>query len=171
MKKSVKKQKKLFSVKWLIVLSVLAILIVIAAAVKIYSRPNLAVEPSFIPGSGTRIYRQTKDVAAYQTGRVRSSARKGDLFEMTYQIDIERGTVTRSNIRRLDKKEAVADDTAYRIVNRRYLLKSRAGEGGGTIIAVHRNSGEILSLGDTFAFSTRTSDFAQMITGVYDRVY
>lgn len=119
----------------------------------------------------TRTYRQIRDVATYQTGKVHASRKKGDLFEMTYEIDLENGTVTRKNMRRLDKETGVDDDTVYRITNRRYLLKSKAGEGGNTIIAVHRQTGEILSLGGSFAFSTRTSDFSQMITGVYDRVY
>lgn len=120
--------------------------------------------------ANVRTYRQIKDVATYQTGKVKSSSKKGDLFEMTYHIDIDAGTVTRQNIRRLDKKEPVPDDAAYRIVNRRYLLRSKAGEGGQTIVAIHRDTGEILSLGDTFAFSSRTSDFSQIITGVYKRI-
>jgi len=118
-----------------------------------------------------RTYRQIKDVATYQTGRVRSSSRKGNLFEMTYAIDLDKGTVVRTKIRRLDHSAGADDDTAYRIANRRYLLKSKSGEGGRTIVAIHRETGEVLSLGDTFAFSSRTSDFSQMITGVYKRIY
>jgi hypothetical protein len=154
----------------LLLLIVLGVSVWAVQSVMSYHRTGFSTASAdMIPGA--RMYRQIRDVATSQTGRVRSSAKKGNLFEMTYLIDIENGIVTRNSVRRLDRPTASPDETVYRIVNRRYLLRSRAGEGGSTIIAINRETGEVLSLGDTFAFSTRGSDFAQVITGVYNRVY
>ncbi|MDR1997739.1 MAG: hypothetical protein LBQ83_05390 [Candidatus Margulisbacteria bacterium] len=119
----------------------------------------------------TRTYRQIKDVAAKQNGQVKTSRAKGNLFTMTYEIDRERGLVTRRHIRRLDdKSDGRPSRRQYTIVEKKYVLRSPAGEGGNAIVAVNSNTGELLLLGDTFALTSRTSDFAQMITGIYQRI-
>ncbi|MDR2431328.1 MAG: hypothetical protein LBD99_03635 [Candidatus Margulisbacteria bacterium] len=117
-----------------------------------------------------RTYRQIRDVAARQNGKVKTSRAKGDLFEVTYEIDREKGTVIRRHIRRLDKEQGRNSQKKYTIVERKYVLHSKAGGGGGAIVAVNDTVGELILLGDTFAFTSRTSAFAQMITGVYERV-
>lgn len=117
-----------------------------------------------------RTYRQIKDVATRENGSVVSSQSKGNLFEFTYDIDREQGIVTRIKIRRLDQTEAVPDNTQYTIMQNKMLLGSVPGGGGNAIMAVEKNGSEIISLGDNVAFTSRTSDFAQMITGVYERL-
>ncbi|MFH1710200.1 MAG: hypothetical protein ABH860_03920, partial [bacterium] len=57
------------------------------------------------------------------------------------------------------------------ITEKKKLLGSKAGRGGKVIVAVSKDGSEILELGGKFAFTTRTSPFSQIITGVYKRVY
>jgi hypothetical protein len=117
-----------------------------------------------------RVYRQVSDVAAKQNGRIEKSSRNDNLFEFTYDVDLARNIVTRTKIRRLDQESAVADATRYKIMSERNVISSKAGTGGPAIIAVEENGSEIIQLGDDFAFTSRTSDFSQMITGVYKRI-
>ena len=118
-----------------------------------------------------RTYRQMKDVATTEKGKVRQSGSKGDLFEYTYSIDVVNKTVTRIKMRRLDQAEAKKDNTVYRITQDMKLMGSEAGNGGRVIVASRRDGGEILELSPRFAFNMRTSPFSQVITGVYQRVY
>lgn len=116
-----------------------------------------------------RIYRQVSDVAAKQTGRIEKSNKQEDLYEFTYEINQEQNLVVRTAIRRLDQEMPVADATRYKIMSERNLIRSSAGSGGPVITAVAENGSEIIQLGEDFAFTSRTSDFSQMITGVYRR--
>jgi hypothetical protein len=116
-----------------------------------------------------RVYRQVSDVAAKQNGAIERSSRNSNLFEFTYDINRDQGTVTRTKIRRLDQTGSVDDATRYKIMSEHTLIKSSAGAGGQAIVAVEENGSEIIQLGEDFAFTSRTSDFSQMITGVYKR--
>lgn len=119
----------------------------------------------------TRTYRQFVDVAAKENGQVQKSGDKDDLFEFTYNIDEKNGIVTRTKIRRLDQEAAKDDNTIYAITQTKDLRGSEAGRGGNVIVAVQKNGGEILVIGKRFAFTSRTSPFSQIITGVYNRVF
>ncbi len=118
-----------------------------------------------------RTYRQFKDVAAKENGKVSQSSSSGNLFEYTYSIDTAKKMIVRTKIRRLDEKTARDDATTYNIMEEKQLLGSDAGNGGDAIVAVEKNGTETLVLSHRFAFTSRLSPFSQVITGVYRRVY
>jgi len=118
-----------------------------------------------------RTYRQVRDVVATENGNVVQSDEKGDLFQYTYDIDTADNKVTRIKIMRLDESVAHNDATEYTITGVKKIIGSEAGNGGDAIIATQKDGKEILELGRQFAFTTRTSPFSQVITGVYKRVY
>jgi len=118
-----------------------------------------------------RTYRQFKDVSVKEDGNVRQSGGKGDLFEYQYSVDYKTKTITRIKMRRLDEDSAKDDSTVYDITGTKKVYGSEAGRGGKMIVAVSKDGSEILELGSKFAFSTRTSPFSQVITGVYKRIY
>jgi len=118
-----------------------------------------------------RTYRQFKDVAAKENGKVTQSDRKGDLFEYTYDINTAKKTITRINVRRLDQTDVHDDKTVYDIMEEKSLLGSEAGNGGPVLVAVRKDGSETLVLSHRFAFSSRISPFSQVITGVYRRAY
>ena len=118
-----------------------------------------------------RTYRQFKNVATQEKGKVRESVNPGDLFEYTYSIDLSKNTVTRVMVRRLDQKTPQNDSTVYNITGDKDIIGSEAGNGGRAIVAVQRGGSEILELTHRFAFTARTSPFSQLITGVYRRVW
>lgn len=118
----------------------------------------------------TRTYVQIKDVATQETGKVQQSDNKADLFEYTYVIDLEQKLVTRTKIRRLDETNSRDDSTRYDIMQQRQVIGSHVGNGGDTIVAVHQGGGELLELGNQFAFTSRVSPFSQVISGVYRRI-
>ncbi|MFH1541725.1 MAG: hypothetical protein ABIE84_01375 [bacterium] len=118
-----------------------------------------------------RTYRQTKDISATEKGKVRESKDKANLFEYTFDINSAKGIITRTKIRRLDQETPTDDNTIYKITQTNELLTSKAGLGGKTIVAVREDGEELLQLGHRFAFTTRTSPFSQIISGVYERVY
>lgn len=118
-----------------------------------------------------RTYRQFKDVSVREGGNVRQSGSEGDLFEYTYDVDIQSNKVTRIKVRRLDEDMARDDATVYTITGMKKVYGSEAGRGGKVIVAVSKDGSEILELGGKFAFNTRTSPFSQVITGVYKRIY
>jgi hypothetical protein len=142
------------TVKIKIVLGALACLLLTAAA-----------------GAETRTYYQVKDIAARENGQVSQSEKKSDLFEYSFSLDRDRGTVTRTAVRRLDKPTPEKDATVYRIVKKVELPGSAAGNGGKALIAVRQDGCEIVQLGHRFAFTMRTSPFSQVITGIYKRDY
>lgn len=120
----------------------------------------------------TRTYYQIKDIAAKESGQVSQSTDKSNLFEYTFIIDWQNNTVTRTQVRRLDKTEAVPDGTVYAITAQKHeILGSEAGHGGKVLIAVSQDGKETLELGHRFAIITRISPFAQVITGVFKRDY
>ena len=121
-------------------------------------------------GTDIRTYRQFRDVATKENGKVIQSEDSGNLFENTYLIDYKNNTITRIKVRRLDEANPRDDSTVYTITDKKSLPGSEAGYGGKVIVAINK-SGEILELGSKFAFTTRTSPFSQVITGVYKRVY
>lgn len=118
-----------------------------------------------------RTYRQIKDIAATEMGAVQQSQDEANLFEFTFDIDPEKGTITRTKVRRLDQETASDDSTVYNIMQNNKLLSSAAGLGGAVFVAVRGDGQEILQLGHRFAFTMRTSPFSQIISGVYKRVY
>ncbi|MFC1767799.1 hypothetical protein ACFLZ2_04555 [Candidatus Margulisiibacteriota bacterium] len=118
-----------------------------------------------------RTYRQFKDVSVMQDGNVRTSTGKANLFEYQYNIDLDSKTITRIKVRRLDEANAKDDATVYTITEVKKLHGSKAGRGGKVIVAVSMDGNEIIELGSKFAFTTRTSPFSQVISGVYKRVY
>ena len=118
-----------------------------------------------------RTYRQFKDVSTKENGKVTLSNNKGDLFEITFVVDIEKNTITRTKIRRLDQASAIDDETQYIIIQKKNILASEAGNGGKVFIATNKDGSEIIELGHRYAFTTRTSPFSQVITGVYKRVH
>ena len=118
-----------------------------------------------------RTYRQFKDIAARENGKIVQSGKKGDLFEYTYDINMKNMTVTRIKVQRLDEKTSRKDATIYKIMQKKDILGSNAGNGGWAIVAVRSDGGETLELSHRFAFSTRVSPFSQVITGIYKRVY
>jgi len=117
-----------------------------------------------------RTYRQVTDISARQTGKVLSSRDKGNLFEFTYFVDLKNNTIKRVKVKRLDQSQPVEDDTLYKITGKKMMQTSKAGVGGEVLIAVDLKGNEIIQLGDDFAFTSRTSDFAQIISGVYKRI-
>jgi hypothetical protein len=122
-------------------------------------------------GADIRTFRQVRDVATKENGKVNQSTDIKNMFEYTYLIDHKNNTITRIKVRRLDETAARDDATVYTITEKKKVLGSEAGNGGTVIVAVHKNGGEILEIGHRFAFTTRTSPFSQVITGVYKRVY
>jgi len=118
-----------------------------------------------------RMYRQIKDISVNENSVVRQSKQQKDLFECTYEINYEQKYVKRIMIRRLDEPQPRPDDTLYFIAGKADLFGSPAGNGGETIIAMEKNGRELVELGRRFSFSSRVSPFAQIITGVYKRVY
>lgn len=48
-----------------------------------------------------RLYRQFKDVSIKENGRVVQSVDAKNLFECTYDLDLQHNTITRTKIRRL----------------------------------------------------------------------
>ncbi len=119
----------------------------------------------------TRTYCQIRDIAAKENGKVSQSTKKGDLFEYVFAVDRAKKTITRTSVRRLDKKVAEKDATVYKITQKTELVGSQAGNGGKVLVAVREDGGEILELGHKFAFTMRISPFSQVITGVYKRDY
>jgi hypothetical protein len=117
-----------------------------------------------------RIYRQTKDVAIMENGKVRQSQDQDDLFEFTYQVDREKNTITRIKMRRLDDPVGREDNTQYTILKEGQLWGSQAGNGGKVLVGVQKNGPEVIELGYRFAFVMRPSPFSQVMTGVYKRV-
>jgi len=136
-------------------------LILIAALIAVCSAASADV----------RTYRQFKDVSLTEDGKVRQSGGKDDLFEYQYDVDSANNTITRTKVRRLDEAIAKDDATVYTITGIKKVPGSEAGRGGNVIVAVSKDGNEILELGSRFAFTTRTSPFSQVITGVYKRVY
>lgn len=126
---------------------------------------------SLAANAEVRTYQQFKDVSVKEDGKVRQSGGKGDLFEYQYSVDYKSKTITRIKVRRLDESAAKDDATVYTITGMKKVYGSEAGRGGKVIVAVSKDGNEILELGSKFAFSTRTSPFSQVITGVYKRVY
>lgn len=118
-----------------------------------------------------RTYQQFKDVATKENGKVSQSTDKKNLFEFTYDVNMKAHTVTRVMIRRLDQQATQKDATVYMITENGKVYSSEAGFGDDVIVAVAEKGGEILVLGRRFAFSSRTSPFSQLITGVYRRVW
>lgn len=118
-----------------------------------------------------RIYRQVKDVSVKEGGNVRQSQDKGDLFEFTYSVDMDKNTITRTSMRRLDEAAPRQDSMVYLIKEKRDVPGSEAGRGGKVLIAIQKDGNEILELGNRFAFTMRTSPLSQVITGAYKRVY
>ena len=90
---------------------------------------------------------------------------------LVFDIDLKNKIVTRTKVRRLVEEKPVDDSKTYTIMEERKIWSSRAGKGGKVIIAVSKEGKEIIELGSRFAFSTRTSPFSQIITGVYKRIY
>lgn len=119
----------------------------------------------------SRTYRQFKDVAVRETGKVEQSSDKDNLFEYTFTLDAARKTITRTKVRRLDQTAAKDDSTVYNLQQRTDLMGSEAGNGGRVWVAVRKDGGEILELGHRFAFTMRVSPFSQVISGVYKRIY
>jgi len=119
----------------------------------------------------TWTYRQIKDISVKEGGKVRQSDQKGDLFEYTFNIDMKNNVVTRTKIRRLDEAKARDDATVFNVKEIKKLWGSEAGRGGRVIVASSKDGTEIIELGSRFAFTTRTSPFSQVITGVYRRMY
>jgi len=118
-----------------------------------------------------RTYRQIKDVAAKENGSVAQSEKNEDLFEYSFSINRTKNTITRTSVRRLDKKTGEKDNTVYTIMQKQKLLGSESGNGGKVLIAVRKDGGEIIELGHRFAFTMRSSSFSQVITGIYQRAY
>ena len=118
----------------------------------------------------TRVYKQIKSVSVHQTGKVIESEDKGDLFEITLEVDEPNDTVVKTNIKRLDKDSSWTINKHYTIKKDKQTIGSPMGEGGKTIIAVANNGEEILEIGEEFLFSTKGSAFSQMTTGVYQRI-
>jgi hypothetical protein len=118
-----------------------------------------------------RTYRQVRDVAATENGNVVESSAKGNLFQYTYDIDTANNKVLRTKVMRLDESSAHNDATEYTITGVKHIIGSEAGNGGEVIVATQKGGNEILELGHRFAFTTRTSPFSQVITGVYKRTY
>jgi hypothetical protein len=118
-----------------------------------------------------RTYRQFRDISTKENGKVVQSTDKKNLFECTYQIDYKNNTITRIKVMRLDESAPRDDATVYNITEKKRIYGSEAGYGGKVLVAVQKGGGEILELGSKFAFTTRTSPFSQVITGVYKRVY
>lgn len=107
----------------------------------------------------TRTYRQVKDVVTKENGNVSQSANKGDLFEYSYVVDMNKKIITRTKIQRQDKSAPQTDATIYKIMQKQELLPSEAGNGGKVLVAVRADGLEILELGHRFAFTMRTSPF------------
>lgn len=118
-----------------------------------------------------RTYRQIKDVAAKENGKVVQSEKNENMFEYSFSIDKTNKTITRTSVRRLDKQTADKDGTIYTIMQKQDLPGSESGNGGKVLIAVRKDGGEILELGHRFAFTMRVSSFSQVITGIYKRAY
>lgn len=118
----------------------------------------------------TRIYRQSKSVSVHQTGKVIESKDKGNLFEMTLEIDELNNKVYKTIVKRLDKDTSFNINKSYTIKKDKTTLGSPMGDGETTIIAVADNGDEILEIGEEFLFSSKGSAFSQMITGIYRRV-
>ncbi len=118
-----------------------------------------------------RTFRQVRDVATKEDGRVKQSTDMKNMFECTYLIDHKNNTITRIKVRRLDEAAPRDDSTVYIIREKKKVLGSEAGRGGSVLVAVQKDGSEILEVGQKFSFTTRTSPFSQVITGVYKRVY
>jgi hypothetical protein len=122
-------------------------------------------------GAETRTYYQIKDIAAKENGNISQSDKKDNLFEYAFEVDAEKNMITRTSVRRLDSSVPEKDSTIYNITKKMELLGSPAGNGGDVLVAVRQDGGEILELGQRFAFTMRISPFSQVITGVYKRAY
>ncbi len=117
-----------------------------------------------------RTYRQVTDVSTQQSGKVTTSKNEGNLFEVTYDVNLKDNVIIRTSVRRLDQGQASPDQTTYTITGKKFNLPSNAGQGGEVLVAIENNGGEILQLGNDFAFTSRASSFSQMVSGVYKRV-
>jgi hypothetical protein len=126
---------------------------------------------SGIANAEIRTYRQLKDIAAKESGKVSQSNKKGDLFEYTFKIDLGKNIITRIKVHRLDEPTARMDATVYTIMQKRKLLASDGGNGGYALVAMRKDGGEMLELSHKFAFTMRISPFSQVITGIYKREY
>jgi hypothetical protein len=118
-----------------------------------------------------RIYRQFKDVSVRENGKVVQSTDQKNLFECTYDVDVANNRITRTKIRRLDDPVGRNDSFVYSIKGKKRLMPSESGNGGDVLVAVDKDGREILEMGHRIAYTTRTSPFSQVITGVYKRVY
>ena len=121
--------------------------------------------------SDVRVYRQFKDVSVKENGKVIQSNDKKNLFESTYDVDVEHNKITRTKIRRLDDPIGRKDSEVYTIKEKKRLIPSESGNGGEVLVGVDKDGREILEMGHRFAYTTRTSPFSQVISGVYKRVY
>jgi hypothetical protein len=92
------------------------------------------------------------------------------MFEYTYDINLKDKIITRVKVRRLDSDRTFQDSKRYRITGTKQILQSKHGRGGEAIVAVADSGSEIIQLAEDIAFTSRSSNFAQMITGVYKRV-
>jgi len=118
----------------------------------------------------TRTYRQVKDISARENGKVVTTQKKANLFEYTFKIDLKNKKVVRIRVRRLDAAKSSKDNKLYTITGTKQILESKHGRGGEAIIAIAKDGNEIIQLADDSAFTTRSSNFSQMITGIYKRV-
>lgn len=130
----------------------------------------LLVTVLFAVAPDVRVYRQTKDVSTRENGDIAQSTNKADLFECTYVVDEAKGIIVRTKIRRLDDEVGREDHAVYEIRRKRAIVKSHVGDGGETIVAVRHDGGELLELGQDFAFTSRVSPFSQVVSGVYKRI-
>jgi hypothetical protein len=122
-------------------------------------------------GAEPRVYRQIKDIATEANGDVSQSDNKANLFEYTFEIDKEKQIIIRTKVQRLDWPAAKNDATVYNIREKQELIGDEHNPGDKVYIAMRNDGEEILELGHRFAFTMRTSQFSQVITGVYKRVY
>lgn len=120
--------------------------------------------------SQTRTYRQTKDISAKANGKVIASKEDENLFEYSYEINFADKIITRTTIKRLDNNISYQDNKKYTITGTKQILTSSSGDGGEAIIAIAEDGNEIIQLAEDIAFTSRGSDFSQMITGIYRRV-
>jgi len=117
-----------------------------------------------------RTYRQVKDISTRGDGEVITSKQKSNMFEYTFDIDLKQKKITRIKVRRLDSDREYQDSTQYSVTGTKQILQSKYGGGGEAIVAVSSDGNEIIQLADRVAFTSRSSSFSQMVTGVYKRV-
>jgi hypothetical protein len=118
-----------------------------------------------------RTYKQFRDVSVNEAGKVRQSTDLHDMFEFKYDIDPDNKKVTRILMRRLDDPIGKTDSAVYTLKEIKRVFDSPEGRGGLVFVAVSRDGEELIELGGNSAFTSRTSMFSQVITGVYKRIY